>query len=254
MTDAEWLVCSDPVAIVMLEYPQGPFTGRKLLHFLGASLPTLFQRATCTVCRARMDVFDRVAEQPYSLEAKLQLDEARLAGCRVKPAGCPLHRLYRYVAFYLEGNLLWCELWNYILDLECESNEEAVREFNQARPTLSLDEKKEFRRENGLARAAKLAGAIKCIHDVLGNPFQHLSLKPSWLAWNDSAIPKMAQAIYDARAFDRLPQLADALEAAGCTDAAILSHCRTPGEHVRGCWVVDLLPSRQVVTDPAGPW
>jgi hypothetical protein len=32
---------------------------------------------------------------------------------------------------------------------------------------------------------------------------------------------------------------------AGCGDAAILGHCRTPGEHVRGCWVVDLLTGRR---------
>ncbi len=37
------------------------------------------------------------------------------------------------------------------------------------------------------------------------------------------------------------PILADALEEAGCTDAAILDHCRGPGPHVRGCWVVDLI-------------
>jgi hypothetical protein len=41
--------------------------------------------------------------------------------------------------------------------------------------------------------------------------------------------------------FADMPILADALEEAGCTDAAILDHCRQPGEHVRGCWVVDLL-------------
>ena len=63
----------------------------------------------------------------------------------------------------------------------------------------------------------------------------------AWLAWNDGTIRKMAQVIYGDRAFDRLPLLADALEDAGCTDADILGHCRTPGEHVRGCWVVDLL-------------
>ena len=51
----------------------------------------------------------------------------------------------------------------------------------------------------------------------------------------------LAGAIYDERAFDRLPVLGDALEDAGCADAAILAHCRGPGEHVRGCWVVDLL-------------
>jgi hypothetical protein len=35
--------------------------------------------------------------------------------------------------------------------------------------------------------------------------------------------------------------LIDALEEAGCTNADILNHCRQPGEHVRGCWVVDLI-------------
>jgi hypothetical protein len=52
---------------------------------------------------------------------------------------------------------------------------------------------------------------------------------------------KIARAIYDGRAFERMPILADALEDAGCGDADILRHCREPGEHVRGCWVVDLL-------------
>ncbi|WP_020468100.1 hypothetical protein [Zavarzinella formosa] len=28
--------------------------------------------------------------------------------------------------------------------------------------------------------------------------------------------------------------------AAGCDDVDILNHGRQPGEHVRGCWVVDL--------------
>jgi hypothetical protein len=80
---------------------------------------------------------------------------------------------------------------------------------------------------------------------------------PSWLQWNDGTVLKIAQSIYggagfaelpilsgdhqDARRFADLPILADALEDAGCADAAILEHCRSGGEHVRGCWVVDLL-------------
>ena len=43
----------------------------------------------------------------------------------------------------------------------------------------------------------------------------------------------------------RLPILADALEDAGCTDQAILDHCRGAGPHVRGCWVVDLILGKQ---------
>ena len=40
---------------------------------------------------------------------------------------------------------------------------------------------------------------------------------------------------------DRLAVMADALEDAGCTDSSILAHCRQPGKHLRGCWVLDHL-------------
>jgi hypothetical protein len=79
------------------------------------------------------------------------------------------------------------------------------------------------------------------IREMFGNPFSPAAGIMAFLSWNDGTVPKLAQTIYDGRAFDRLPLLADALEDAGCDDADILSHCRTPGEHVRGCWVVDLL-------------
>jgi hypothetical protein len=83
------------------------------------------------------------------------------------------------------------------------------------------------------------------MRDVLGNPFRKTALERNWTAWNDGTVPKLARAIYDDRAFDRLPILADALEDAGCENAAVLHHCREPGEHVRGCWVVDLLLEKQ---------
>jgi hypothetical protein len=51
----------------------------------------------------------------------------------------------------------------------------------------------------------------------------------------------LAAGIYADRAFDRLPILADALQDASCDNDDILAHCRGPGPHARGCWVVDLL-------------
>jgi hypothetical protein len=51
----------------------------------------------------------------------------------------------------------------------------------------------------------------------------------------------LARAVYDGRRFGDLPVLADALEEAGCTDAALLAHCRTAGEHARGCWALDFI-------------
>jgi hypothetical protein len=51
----------------------------------------------------------------------------------------------------------------------------------------------------------------------------------------------LAQTIYNDRAFDKMPELADALQEAGCDHQDMLSHCRGPGPHVKGCWVVDLV-------------
>lgn len=72
--------------------------------------------------------------------------------------------------------------------------------------------------------------------------FRPVSVDPAWLK---SPLPQLAESIYADRAFDHLPILADALEEAGCTDTDILKHCRQPGEHVRGCWVVDLLLGKE---------
>ncbi len=83
------------------------------------------------------------------------------------------------------------------------------------------------------------------LREIIGNPFRRITIAPAILSWHDATIPKVAQAIYDDRSFDRLPILADALEDAGCTNADILNHLRGPGPHVRGCWVVDLLLGKE---------
>jgi hypothetical protein len=61
---------------------------------------------------------------------------------------------------------------------------------------------------------------------------------------NDQAAFRIAQSIYEERAFERMPVLADALLDAGCTDEQVLEHCRGSGPHIRGCWVIDLLTGR----------
>jgi hypothetical protein len=54
----------------------------------------------------------------------------------------------------------------------------------------------------------------------------------------------VARAVYEERRFEEIAVLADALEEAGCDAAEVLAHFREPGEHVRGCWAVDLLLGR----------
>jgi hypothetical protein len=115
-----------------------------------------------------------------------------------------------------------------------------------------------------LCPPATPAGQADLIRELFGNPFRKVRRIGSalrarvatwpderqpddilfvreWLACHDSAVRQLAQSIYAERRFEDLPYLADALEDAGCTELALLEHLRGPGEHVRGCWVVDLI-------------
>jgi hypothetical protein len=88
---------------------------------------------------------------------------------------------------------------------------------------------------------AERQAQCELLRDLFGSPFRPVSLDPVWLAWNDGAVRKLAQTIYDERRFGDLPILADALEDAGCADDGLLGHLRGKGPHVRGCWALDLL-------------
>jgi hypothetical protein len=109
-------------------------------------------------------------------------------------------------------------------------------------------------RDRSVAESRRIAGTLlgeerrqqsRLLRECFGNPFRPVAIDPGWLTWHDATIPRLAQAIDGECAFDRLPILADALEDAGCTDPDILNHCRQPGDHLRGCWVLDLLRSTE---------
>lgn len=82
------------------------------------------------------------------------------------------------------------------------------------------------------------AAQCELLRDIVGNPFRLTHAIPVPVT---PAVRSLASIIYSSRAFERMPELADSLEQAGCTDADLLAHCRGPGPHVRGCWVVDLI-------------
>ena len=89
------------------------------------------------------------------------------------------------------------------------------------------------------AEGAAQAALLRCL---FGNPFRPgPQLDPVWLAWKDGTVARLARSVSEGGAFGLMPVLGDALEDAGCADAALLGHCRSAGPHARGCWVVDLL-------------
>jgi hypothetical protein len=88
------------------------------------------------------------------------------------------------------------------------------------------------------------AGLLRCI---FGNPFRPATLD---FACRTSAVISLATAAYEERDLPsghldpaRLVILADALEDGGA-DPDLVDHLRGPGPHVRGCWAVDLILSK----------
>ena len=78
--------------------------------------------------------------------------------------------------------------------------------------------------------------------DVFGNPFRPVAFPKSW---RTSTAVSLARQMYEWREFSAMPILADALQDAGCDSDDILDHCRGPGPHVCGCWVVDLVLGKE---------
>jgi hypothetical protein len=97
----------------------------------------------------------------------------------------------------------------------------------------------------GIAWSAAARAMAHIIRDIFGNPFRRPSVDRSWLT---PTVTNLAAVAYEERALPsgeldaaRLAVLGDALEEAGCSDADVIGHLRSPGPHVRGCWPLDLV-------------
>ncbi|QEL18863.1 hypothetical protein [Limnoglobus roseus] len=201
MTEAEWRRTTDPGA--MLDFLHGRSSGRKLRLFACACCRPLFTKKD--LYHGALDVAEEVAEGKAPRRRVRELE------------------LYATMAMEDGGPLTWSVSFALAPDLPKNG---LNREFTDAAAGLRKGVSEE-------EDAARFVGLLRC---VFGNPFRPVTFSPSWLT--PTAV-SLAEAIYTDRAFDRLPILADALQDAGCENAAILGHCRGDGVHVRGCWVVD---------------
>jgi hypothetical protein len=77
------------------------------------------------------------------------------------------------------------------------------------------------------------------LRDIVGNPFRAAPFPEP--ALRSPEVVGLAREIYERRSFERMRELAAALEKAGCDNREILEHCRLAEEHVLGCWVLDLI-------------
>jgi hypothetical protein len=218
MTEAEWLACADPTP--MLEFLRGRVSDRKLRLFAVACCRRLGNRLSDRYSRKALRMAERYAD------AELSEDKLGFVWGDARRAARVAYRRQRETA---EAAAMMA------VSMLCETDTgravtavgwaAACEAYSGPQPRLADVQR----------------GQIFLLREIFGNPFRPVAADPNWLAWNGGTVPKLAQSIYDERRFADLLVLADALEEAGCTNADLLDHCRRPGEHVRGCWAVDLL-------------
>jgi hypothetical protein len=214
MNEDEWLRCGDPMR--MLRHLRADSRGRKSLLLAAACCARVWTYLPEN-CRDWVRLVEDAAEgraDPARLNDHWEGVEEALSLLSFDEY--PNHADGRFAAL-IE---VLCVYWE-LLDALSDPNPKASSYVRERRAYAAL------------------------VRDIYGNPFRPARVDPAWLAWNEGTVPKIARAIYDERAFERLPILADALEDAGCDEAHILNHCRGPGVHVRGCWVVDLLLGKE---------
>jgi hypothetical protein len=207
MTRTEWLTCPEPRVLLRAMKPKLSDRQRRLLYCGCARLfwPWLVKEPIRRMIEAVEDLADGKAD-PDTIA--VGVDVARKVRS-MAPLGTP---------------------WEAGPDLALEA---ALAQAGESHlPNLR-------RAEVALALGGPLrvCGLLRDMH----NPFAPEVAEAEWLRGNGGAVGRLAQGIYERRSFDELPVLADGLEEVGCRDAEVLGHCRTPGEHFRGCWVLDLL-------------
>jgi hypothetical protein len=229
MSESEWLFSDDPNR--MLGFLVGKASDRKLRLFAVACCRRIWQ----TLLRVAMIEEDqkegcRHAAETAERYADGEASEDDLRSCEIEYL--PLHAAPAAPAAFLASAGIPLDVHEVY-----DSAAQAAAWFSSG----SDSEDEVWRKAYGAETAAQCA----LLRDLIGNPFRPVSLDPAWLTPNVTAL---AQAAYEERVLPRgnldsarLAILADALEDAGCTEDAILNHCRQPAEHVRGCWLVDLL-------------
>jgi hypothetical protein len=236
VTENQWARCADPKPMLTSLRGTGRANHRKLRLFMAGCCRRVIHTFTDEEDLGREEAID-VAER-YA-DGLADEDERERALHELTDGGP--HRLWDYctnlvVADFTQVDPDDADAVACAIGAAEEAQSDAVEE--------RYDESEEIERAEAAAQADLL-------RDVFGNPWRPVAVEPAWLAWRRRAVVKLAQAVYDERELPsghldaaRLAVLADMLEEAGCSDADLLDHLRSPGLHVRGCFAVDTLLGR----------
>jgi hypothetical protein len=218
MTEAEWLACENPNHALYLLRAVGSRCRRKDRLAAAAGLRQFWPDLSAEQRRAV------TAAERYA-DGEIRFPELRAAAVRAGGgAGGTLPGAVARVTHREAADALWNAT---VLFLPVVAGGPVYTDppFPEARAHAE--------------RGRPMMAILRCI---FGNPYCPVAFSPQWRT--DTAL-SLARQMYDSRDFSAMATLADALQDAGCDSKDILSHCRGPAPHVRGCWLVDLVVAKE---------
>jgi hypothetical protein len=233
VTEEEWLSCSDPTP--MLEFLKGKASDRKLRLFAVACCHLVCHLMPDERCRSAFEIAEHFADgkatqQELQAVADAAFDSADdnsfATGHQPFALGQGIYAAARAASYAAQRDA-------YV------AADGAARTIYLAVVGAAGDPDVNLSARTAASYAVKQLRR-KLLLDIF-NPYRPVAVDPSWLTWSGGTVVKLAQVVYDERAFDRLLELAKCLEDAGCRDPQLLGHCRNSAPHVRGCWAVDSL-------------
>jgi len=236
MTEAEWMASDDPVE--RLWFASGAARERKASLFRVACCHRVWEFILDARGRRAVDVVERWSDGGAS---EAELGEATYAaeGAHESPSppypDGPFHYAEAVACATVAARLA-------IDSIRGEPSEYTAEAAAHAAFIGRSEGASAASEAWAVAHNAERAVQHALLHDIFGNPFRPVAFGSSWRA--DTAVA-LARQMYESRDFGAMSILADALQDAGCDSADVLDHCRGPGSHVRGCWVVDLVLGKE---------
>ncbi|OGZ65963.1 MAG: hypothetical protein A3D34_01695 [Candidatus Staskawiczbacteria bacterium RIFCSPHIGHO2_02_FULL_33_16] len=222
---------------------------RKYRLFINACCRSVWSSMIDERCRETVEVADRYIEgistdkEAYgALHGVNNANQEALSATEDNIMNSSLQISLTYLA---ARSILWINNGDYEDDLSWAGAMATVGDLTSVKQYLAKRFRGSHRSE---ADTLEMRSQGNLLRDIFGdtskyNPFskEKIVIDPTWLTANGGAVPRLAETIYNERSFKDMVVLWDALEEAGCTNEEIRKHCQGDGQHVRGCWVIDLI-------------
>jgi hypothetical protein len=219
MTEQEWLASDDPQPMLAFLQESKMLTDRKARLVAAACCRRIWADVTDERSRRAVEASELYADGEVS---RLRLDEAEVEAEQARAWAADSRAMFTALAMKMATSR--------------RISLAMLMDLTHADHLVGKGE-----------RYAKRVAQVRLLHDIGGNPFHPVTLDRSALT---PPVASLAQTAYEDRLMPsghlelaRLAILSDALEESGVT-GEILTHLRSPGPHVRGCWAVDLVLGR----------